>query len=235
MRDKIAAAKCTSSLICFDFPHCKAFGLPADTKLSFVAATRAQTVQPVLLRSYTTWLASDENYESCCIWEAARATSAAPLFFEPTRLSGGATGGATFVDGALHLNNPITEVVREAESLWPGTKLKSIVSIGTGWIDPKGLDISQLRCHNIIKTCIDLALNSHNEAQKFVRSNTGKELADAGIYYRFDVDRGIDTVELDQWQKLDDVDAFTQAYLARNGSELERCARSLCNDDSACR
>lgn len=222
------AARCTLLLDHAPSSYCLKFDSPANTIHSFVAATRAQTVHPVLLRSYKTWQASEENYK-CYVWEAARATSAAPLFFEPTRLA----TNETFVDGALHLNNPITEVIREAESLWPSTTLKSIVSIGTGWIDPKGLDISQLRGHNVVKTCIDLALNSNNEAQKFIRGNEGKALADAGIYYRFDVDRGIDTVSLDQWQKLDDIDAFTQAYLARNGSEIERCARSLCEEDSA--
>ncbi|KAG0647789.1 Patatin phospholipase domain-containing 8 [Hyphodiscus hymeniophilus] len=195
----------------------------------FVSATRAQSVHAVLLRSYTTWVASEENYD-CFIWEAARATSAAPLFFESTKLE---ASSATFVDGGLHLNNPITEVINEAESLWPGAPHKSIVSIGTGWIDVKGLDVSQLKCHNVVKTCIDLALNSNKEAQKFIRGNKGKDLAEAGIYHRFDVDRGIETVSLDQWQKMDEVDAFTQAYLARNGTLLEKCARSLCNRESA--
>ncbi|RFU32279.1 hypothetical protein B7463_g4070, partial [Scytalidium lignicola] len=189
----------------------------------FVCATRAQTVHPVLLRSYITWQATEENYD-CFIWEVAKATSAAPLFFEPTKLR---ASRAVFVDGALHLNNPISEVINEAKSLWPGTDFKSIVSIGTGWIDPKGLELSQLKIHNVVKTCVDLAINSHKEAQKFARDNRGKELSQAGVYFRFDVDRGIDTVALDQWQKLDDVDAFTEAYLTRSGSELERCAYSL--------
>ena len=195
----------------------------------FVCATRAQTVHPVLLRSYTTWQATEENYD-CFIWEAAKATSAAPLFFEPTQLM---ASKATFVDGALHLNNPISEVINEAKSLWPGAGFKSIVSIGTGWIDPKGLELSQLKIHNVVKTCVDLAINSHKEAQKFVRDDRGKELSQAGVYFRFDVDRGIDTVALDQWQKLDDVDAFTEAYLTRSGSELEKCAHSLCKEETA--
>jgi len=172
---------------------------------------------------------TEENYE-CFVWEAARATSAAPLFFEPTQLS---ASRATFVDGAVHLNNPIFKVIKEAKSLWPDVGFKSIVSIGTGWIDPKGFELSQLKLHNVIKTCVEVAMNSHKEAQRFVEEGQGKELSQAGVYFRFDVDRGNDTVSMDQWQKLDDVDAFTEAYLYRNGNEVEKCARSICEVEPA--
>lgn len=94
--------------------------------------------------------------------------------------------------------------------------------------------MSQIRCHDVIKTCIDLALNANNEAQKFVRERQGKDLAERGIYHRFDVDRGLDAIKLDHWQHLDDIDAYTEAYLSRKGSELESCAQSLCNAESIC-
>jgi len=176
-----------------------------------------------------TWQTTEENYD-CFIWEAAKATSAAPLFFEPTKLR---ASNATFVDGALHLNNPISEVINEAKSLWPGADFQSIVSIGTGWIDPKPLELSQLKVHDVVRTCVDLAINSHKEAQKFIRDDRGKELSQAGVYFRFDVDRGIDLVKLEQWQKLDDVDAYTNAYLTRSGSELDKCAHSLSKEEAA--
>jgi predicted acylesterase/phospholipase RssA len=195
-----------------------------------VCATPAQTVRPVLLRSYTTWAPSEENYD-CFIWEAARATLAAPLFFEPTKIS---STNATFVDGAVHLNNPITEVIEEGDYLYPGAVYRSIISIGTGWIDIGSLHISQLPFHDIIKTCIDMSQNANNAAQKFVREKQGKELAENGIYYRFDVDWGLDTVAFGQWQKLDDIDAFIESYLSRKGKELQDCARSLCSVQSTC-
>jgi len=209
-------------------------GIDEDAKLRdvdnakckvFVCAARAQTVHAVLLRSYQTWVPSEENYD-CLIWEAARATSAAPLFFEPTTFR---STRATFVDGGLRLNNPITEVLNEANHLYPNATYKSIISIGTGWIDVRGLAVSQIRCHDVIRTCIGLSLNANNEAQKFVRERQGRDLAEKGIYHRFDVDRGLDTIKLDHWQHLDDIDAYTEGYLSRKGSELQSCAQSLCN------
>lgn len=191
----------------------------------FVCATRAQTVHPVLLRSYTTWSEGEENY-ACHIWEAARATAAAPLFFEPIKLK---ISGATFVDGAMRLNNPISAVLNEADALFPDATFKSIISIGTGWTDVTGLAVEQVKAHNVIKTCIDISINANNEAQAFAKGRRGRDFLENKTYFRFDVERGLDTIALEEWKKLDDIDALTEAYLARpdKGRDLRDCAQSL--------
>lgn len=56
------------------------------------------------------------------IWEAARATSAAPTFFEPI---------ASLVDGGVWANNPAMVGLTEARQKWPGEKLE-VLSLGTG-------------------------------------------------------------------------------------------------------
>jgi predicted acylesterase/phospholipase RssA len=197
----------------------------------FVCATRSQTVQPVLLRSYKTWSEVEENY-TCHIWEAARATSAAPLFFEPIKFK---ISGATFVDGAMRLNNPISAILNEADSLFPDATFRSIISIGTGWTDVAGLAVEKLKVHNVIKTCIDLSINANNEAQAFAKGKRGRDFLENKTYFRFDVDRGLDTIALEEWKKLDDIDALTEAYLARpeKGRDVKDCARSLSNTASS--
>ena len=64
----------------------------------------------------------------CTIWEAGRATSAAPTFFDPITFS----NGGTFRDGALRDNNPIYELMHEVEAEASGLEIASIISIGTG-------------------------------------------------------------------------------------------------------
>lgn len=128
----------------------------------------------------------------------------------------------------MRLNNPISEVLNEADQLYPGAQYKSVISIGTGWIDVKGLNVSRLKGHDVVKTCIDLSINANNEAQKFVKGRRGRELHDNGIYFRFDVERGLDKIALDSWQDLDDIDAQTEVYLARKGNDIRACAQSLC-------
>ena len=60
------------------------------------------------------------------IWEAARATGAAPTYFKPYR-----KGKHVWVDGGLYMNNPSLVAYRRARELWPGESYE-IVNIGTG-------------------------------------------------------------------------------------------------------
>lgn len=57
---------------------------------------------------------SDHNLRAKVkIWEAARATSAAPSFFGPIKIE-----GRKFGDGALNANNPVRQVWWEAKDLF---------------------------------------------------------------------------------------------------------------------
>ena len=192
---------------------------------SFVCATRAQTVHPVLLRSYQTYSASEANHD-CLVWEAARATSAAPLFFEPTTFR---SSGATFVDGAIEYNNPIARVMREAEDIYNEPEYGCIVSIGTGRVDPKGFDVKGLKGHDVLQTCVEVSMSASKEAEKFASEKRGKQLLRERKYFRFDVEQQRHTIQLDDSKKLDDIDADAEAYLSRTdkAEDLVRCARNL--------
>jgi len=65
------------------------------------------------------------------IWEAARATSAAPTFFKSIVI-GERGSSQPYIDGGMGCNNPIIQVLEEAQLLFPGRHVASIVSIGTG-------------------------------------------------------------------------------------------------------
>ena len=65
------------------------------------------------------------------IWQAARATSAAPVFFPPTEVDVGPGPPGLFVDGGLSANNPSWEALVEAKNHWK-TRKCFVVSIGTG-------------------------------------------------------------------------------------------------------
>jgi predicted acylesterase/phospholipase RssA len=64
------------------------------------------------------------------IWQAARATSAAPAFFPPARVDIPAPAG-WYVDGGLRANNPSWEAILEGKAHWAARKC-FIVSVGTG-------------------------------------------------------------------------------------------------------
>jgi Patatin-like phospholipase len=68
------------------------------------------------------------------IWQAARATSAAPAFFPPARVDIPAPAG-WYLDGGLRANNPTGEAIVEGKSHWD-TRKCFIVSVGTGTQNP---------------------------------------------------------------------------------------------------
>lgn len=67
------------------------------------------------------------------MWQAARATSAAPTYFEPARLD--AENGRDYfalVDGGVFANNPAMCAYAEARHIWPKETSFIVVSLGTG-------------------------------------------------------------------------------------------------------
>src|SRR5947209_2389498 len=70
---------------------------------------------------------------NCEIWEAARATSAAPTFFKRIAISDGGGAKEEFIDGGLGCNNPVIQVLEEARDVFGNDRaVGCLVSIGTG-------------------------------------------------------------------------------------------------------
>ena len=98
----------------------------ADKVPTFVVATKGIRAEapPTLFRSYQS---EDHDASECTIWEAGRATSAAPTFFKPIQIDRG-----VFVDGGLGHNNPAELALSEAQKIWNKAKRFYLVSVGTG-------------------------------------------------------------------------------------------------------
>jgi len=86
------------------------------------------------LRTYD----SNEPGTKCTIWQACRATTAAPTFFKYAEY--GEPIPARYVDGGLGMNNSIRALVDEASRIWgPADQscIGCVLSIDTG-VKPKG-------------------------------------------------------------------------------------------------
>jgi len=90
----------------------------------FVVATEGQdgSGPPKLFRSY------GFDKDKCPIWQAGRATSAAPSYFPPTWVEVPAPGG-WYIDGGLKRNNPSEVAFIEAKRHWKTAKRVMIVSV----------------------------------------------------------------------------------------------------------
>ncbi|WKT53739.1 Patatin-like phospholipase domain [Fusarium oxysporum f. sp. vasinfectum] len=143
----------------------------------------------------------------CTIWQAARATSAAATFFDPIQI-----GRQTFVDGATGMNNPVEQVVEEANSIWPDAiqkgRIQCLVSIGTGIPDLKnfGDNLKQ-----VAETLKSISIETEKTEERFY--NNHQLFGFGARYFRFSVDKGLADVQLDDSRKLDEIEASTEYYL----------------------
>ncbi|KAF4437154.1 hypothetical protein F53441_13112 [Fusarium austroafricanum] len=195
-----------------------------------VCVTRGINSRPDVLRSYISSHPTEENYQ-CTIWEAASATSAAPTFFRPVKL----TGGELFCDGGMRRNNPINEAVkelnRELEKEWAGRSLSCLVSIGTGVVEAAKLSSSLTV---LIKAVVKILTDSEDIAEEFVKSPFGQQLESSRRYFRFNVPQGLQTLKLDEWKETEKLNAATMDYLSKSGTGnlVKLCAQAL-NDPDA--
>ena len=174
-----------------------------------------------LLRSYQ----SKDNQEyDCAIWEAARATAAAPTYYASVQI--GPTGRKeNFIDGALGCNNPIYKLHDEAERCFDSLrKVACVVSLGTGkrrttQILPADRLVDKLtwNARRLMKSLKELAVDSEKSAEDMKRKYIGTD----GLYYRFNVERGLEDVELADWDKLAKLRAITLGYIADPDIRLE--------------
>jgi predicted acylesterase/phospholipase RssA len=83
----------------------------------------------IFKRSYTI----DDIANDVKMWQVARATSAAPTYFEPARVAAFKDeGDHALVDGGVYACNPAIAAYSDAVRLWTGAAEIHVVSIGTG-------------------------------------------------------------------------------------------------------
>lgn len=183
---------------------------------------------PSILKSYPPVRESLELYQTTRIWEAARATSAASSFFDPIAIG---PLKQEFIDGGTGANNPIRQLWNEASDVFcdsSGVKLAqnicTIVSIGTGVPDLKEFGDDPLA---ICETLLNMSTETQSTATEFHRSHS--DLDEEMRYYRFNVDRGLAAIGLEEAKKAARIKELTDVYLAEQVvfQTIRRCARML--------
>ncbi|XXH00163.1 hypothetical protein Hte_006505 [Hypoxylon texense] len=182
----------------------------------FVCASMFNT-ETQRLRSYHS---PAEESSSCSIWEAARATSAAPTFFDPITFS----NGCTFRDGALRDNNPIFELIDEIRTEFPAREVSCVVSIGTGV--PTSITVRN-GLASVAKACAKITTDTEKVARRFERIYCSPDAKYRGKYFRYNIPRGVGDVRLDEWEKADIMMSNAMSYLREAAEALNACASLL--------
>ncbi|KAK3376988.1 hypothetical protein B0T24DRAFT_665831 [Lasiosphaeria ovina] len=179
----------------------------------FVCAVPQQDVRsrngPRLFRTYN--IRNNPTF-NCTIWEACRATSAAPTYFDPIEI-GEEWERETFVDAGLGYNNPIEQVLEEARLVFPRRRIACVVSIGTGLARvlkfPSSPRTNPLK---LIEALKNMATESDTTAERVQKRF--RNIKDT--YLRFSVDRGLNDIKLEEWENLGEVRTYTTGYLEQD-------------------
>lgn len=171
------------------------------------------------IRSYRSIDPNARDTSTYTIWEAARATSAAPMYFPTITVQ-----GQTYFDGGLDCNNPIVEVIKEARLEIPGSRIKTVVSIGTG-----SAKVSEPEPHllNVILSFIQRATETEARHQEVLKDDAFNDVR-AG-YYRFQGKFDLGEIDLADAERLDEIEKLAQRYIdSEEGKKtIESCAARL--------
>lgn len=158
------------------------------------------------------------------MWEAARATSAAPLYFNQMKLS---HSSLTFSDGGMLRNNPTDTVYHEARQIWPTRDIGIVISIGTGVVETSGL---KNKFRSMLDFTIKALVDAQVQAQDFERSTDGRDLIGKDRYFRFNVEQGLQKTRMDDAsdRTLAKLQAYTETYLRSYNVNMlaERCVQT---------
>uniref|UniRef100_A0A8C9ZX49 PNPLA domain-containing protein n=1 Tax=Sander lucioperca TaxID=283035 RepID=A0A8C9ZX49_SANLU len=160
----------------------------------------------------------------CQMWQAVRASSAAPGYFQEFPLQ-----SDIHQDGGIILNNPCALAVHESRLLWPNQPFQCVLSLGTGRYDnAKRGPATSTSLRAKISTLISSATDTEGVHTLL------DDLLPPDVYFRFNPMLSA-VVSLDEsrpWA-MDQLQRDTQNYLERNRPKLARLCLVLGAERSA--
>ncbi|KAG9100997.1 hypothetical protein FS749_011080 [Ceratobasidium sp. UAMH 11750] len=163
---------------------------------------------PVMFRSYD---AVANQVPDCAIWELLCATMAHPELFESVDI-GEPPMRMSFVDAGLGCCNPTAHVLAEAKAIYPDGHLACVISLDAGHPStiqiPKSRPFQRLLPSKVLAAMRDIAVDSERVAQEM--ATRFGQVTD--VYFRLDVNQGMQNVKMSEWEKLSEVAAHTRAY-----------------------
>ncbi|CAE6539782.1 unnamed protein product [Rhizoctonia solani] len=167
---------------------------------------------PVLFRSY---IVSANPGPDCPIWKALRATMAHPDLFKEIEIPDNSVP-QSFIGGEIGCSNPLAHVLSEVNRIYPGHRVACIISIGAGHARTIQLP-STSRIRLLLRTQDVVAMKRMATDSERVAEEMAERFQDTtGVYFRFNVDQGVQDMKDGSWERLGETMEHTKAYLQRN-------------------
>ncbi|KAG8179373.1 hypothetical protein JTE90_012071 [Oedothorax gibbosus] len=191
-------------------------------KLAAVSALmNSPQLEAFVFRNYDFDPGVQSYYKGSCryrMWEAVRASGAAPGYFEELRLD-----DYLHQDGGIMINNPTALAIHEAKLLWPSDYIQCVVSIGCGrYIPPSHPNLTSTNLKTKMLKVIDSATDT--EAVHIALN----DLLTPDTYFRINPYL-TEFLNLDEnrEEKLDQMKRDAQMYLRRNEYKFSNAAKAL--------
>ena len=183
------------------------------------------TIKPVLIPSYEMesrnavfFCNYDDRYKDVYMKDVARATSAAPTYFEPYKIE----GKGTFIDGGVAVNNPamsaFIEVIKilRRENIEPLSKRIIMVSLGTGTAT-SSLYYDEIKNWNPLQWINGPLIDTFFNGNSRTVEHQLRTLLPADCYYRFQLmlpdEKGADKLDNSDKKSLCRLKDLTQRYI----------------------
>lgn len=181
----------------------------------------------------------------CTVGDAGRATSAAPTYFKPQRVTRYTQEGQQdmfLIDGGIRFNNPSCQAwfhyrgdkkhKEESELKWYGSRL---LSIGTGRYDGKTFPPpkrTRLQRWIHVPSAIQLIRDASTDPELAARQMEVLSETEDIEYHRFSATTGVCWVKMDDYRRLEELVKKTQEYLSdpEVGKKINRCALGIARD-----
>ncbi|KAH0556436.1 hypothetical protein GP486_005647 [Trichoglossum hirsutum] len=118
----------------------------------------------------------------------------------------------------------------KASHIWPpreGHKIGCIVSIGMGVPLLKPIGDSLFPILEALKV---IATDTEDTAQEFADEMAHRSAPDEPRYFRFNVERGLESIRLEEWKSMGQVKIATNNYLRKVKGDVGRCATTIIGD-----
>ncbi|KAF8071587.1 acyl transferase/acyl hydrolase/lysophospholipase [Lyophyllum atratum] len=199
----------------------------------FVVSGQSQSLNHTSAEQFRTYPTKfPDAFAGCAIWQAARATSAAPTYLPAIKIN-----SVEFVDGGLKFNNPSILIMGEVNAIFGIARhIECLLTIGTGMQPNNAIDrqpITPLSVPGYVKSVAEAAIrvatdceNTHQLAQTLF---IGRD----DTYFRFNAGVRVGTnnwgpmIALDDWKGMDKLVAVTKTYLGGQTKRIEQCAGKL--------